>query len=180
MSRIVINAPTAMQRIFVTVLAPVALVLLVCLGGILTGPLQHLLGTAGLVIFAIFVVLCLAGIGYGLLKAYRWLVWLEGSQLVVRGAITTLRCDLATAPVRIDSTGWFTRIPVLRARPAGGGRWLRAPLRTANMDLVDPVALRALAAVISSGARPEPDRAQAAWVVGALRQLADNPASRLL
>ena len=175
-----IIAPTTGQRVVVSLLAPLVLVLLLCMAWILLNPLRHLLGAAGWVIFLGFAGSALGVTGYLVVRAYRTVIWLEGSELVVRGAVTTRRCDLGVAAVRVAGANWLRGAPVLQAQQPGAGRWLQTPLRTRSGELLDPVRLRALANAIRTGERPDPARAQAAWVAHGLEQLAANPAYHLM
>ncbi len=155
-------------------------------------------GAAGFVAGAFFLALAIGT----LVVLSRWVrrsrAWLEGTHLVVRGPFGTGRCDLATARVGIDSVaertsvstynpsgGGFSstsvptgrRIPRLVVRDGTTGQLIRLSLRMARGGMLPPAQLRALADVISTGPRPQPDAQDAQQLAASLRALADNPLS---
>jgi hypothetical protein len=121
--------------------------------------------------------------------------WLEGSTLVVRGALTTRRADLARTPrVILDSVAETTSVPVGGTAVAvATGR--RIPRLTAfdpagkavRLNLINPsgrqwlapAKLHALAGAIVSAPRPEPQAAQAWYVASGLRAMANDPTGQI-
>ncbi len=129
------------------------------------------------------------------MRLFRSAAWLEGTTLVVRGAFTVRRCDLATAPhVTLDSVPETTtvytgstalsvatgrRIPRLTAYDSA-----RRPVRVHLIDMagrgwLPPPKLHALADAILAGARPEPQARQAWWVASGLRAMATDPIGQI-
>jgi hypothetical protein len=131
-----------------------------------------------------------------LLWLFRSAAWLERTILVVRGALTTRRCDLAAAMgfgfdivgestsmpvsrgVLVVSTG--RRIPRLIAYDAGTGRRVRLKLvDPATRQWFTPPKLYALADAILAGRGPAPDGSAAWQAAAALRAMAADPAGPL-
>lgn len=123
---------------------------------------------------------------WAVLKLVRSGAWLEGTTLVVRSALVTRRCDLATTPeLFLDSIAppflsTVGRIPRLVAKDANTRRVVRLPLRGVSGEILPPNQLRALAAAISVGVRPQPNDRDAGQVARGLTELADNPVTRIL
>ncbi|HEY3682607.1 MAG TPA: hypothetical protein VGL93_06185 [Streptosporangiaceae bacterium] len=130
-----------------------------------------------------------------LLWVLRSAAWMEGSTLVVRGAFTTRRADLARTPrIILDSVAETTSVPVGgSAMVVATGR--RIPRLTAfdpagkavRLNLVNPSArqwlappkLLALAGAIVSAPRPEPLAAEAWRVASGLRAMANDPTGQI-
>jgi hypothetical protein len=129
------------------------------------------------------------------MRLFRAAAWLEGTSLVVRGAFTVRRCNLATAShVALDSVPETTtvstgntplavptgrRIPRLTAYDAA-----RRPVRVHLIDTpgrrwLPPPKLHALADAILAGPRPEPQARQAWWVASGLRAMAADPTGQI-
>jgi hypothetical protein len=128
--------------------------------------------TVGFVVALLFGLLCLTR----LLSLLRGAAWLEGSTLVVRRALRSRRCDLATA-VRFSRYTTKSGVPMLIAHDGRTGRRIRLPLRdpgTARAfspgQLFAPPKLYALAdAIVAGGRRTDPEAVQ---VANSLRALA--------
>ncbi|GAA1310226.1 hypothetical protein Psi02_40240 [Planotetraspora silvatica] len=151
-------------------------------GGVLYG---------GAVVFAAFFTLiamvAAAAVVTFLLQTFRGRATLSGTTLELTGALSTRRADLASAHVQIDSVPEYVRnaddhvVPTGRRVPrliagSASGRPVRLRLHGRDRGLLPPDELNALADAIESGARPEPDAAQAAAI---LRRLASDPVARL-
>jgi hypothetical protein len=156
---------------------------------------------AGVYLGAAVSVLVLLGLSaatlWPVMRMFRAAAWLEGTTLVVRGAFTVRRADLATAPhVELDSVPQTTTVPmgntsltvptgrhVPRLTAYGSAR------RPVRLYLVEgdgtgrrwlaPAKLHALANAISAGARPEPQARQAWWVASGLRAMATDPTGQI-
>ena len=129
------------------------------------------------------------------MRLFRAAAWLEGTTLVVRGAFTVRRCDLATAPhVTLDSVPETTTVYTGNAAlPVATGRRIprltaydsaRRPVRVHLIDMagrrwLPPPKLHALADAILAGARPEPQARQAWWVASGLRAMAADPTGQI-
>lgn len=129
-----------------------------------------------------------------LLWLLRNAAWLEGTTLVVRGPLSTRRCDLArTVQFAFDTIGESTsiptsggvivastgrRIPRLIARDAVTGRRVRLRLvDPATRQWLAPPKLHALAGAILTGRGPD---GSPAWQTAAtLRAMANDPAGPL-
>jgi hypothetical protein len=102
---------------------------------------------------------------------------LEGTMLVVVGAFTTRRCDLAAADVSLDSVTvrdvgkGYVNVPLLVAGHAGRGASTRLRLRTMRGQMLPPDQLDAIASSIEAGTRPEPAATRSSQVAASLRQL---------
>jgi hypothetical protein len=121
-------------------------------------------------------IVLIAAVGFPM--AIRSGAWLEGTTLVVRGAVTSRRCDLAAGSVHLAEDR-KTGLPVLTAQdPTGGQRvsvLLREP-KEKTATLVSPPKLHALAGAIMARGRADAAREQ---VAGQLAWLAENwPGSR--
>jgi hypothetical protein len=125
-----------------------------------------------------------------LLRMLRSAAWMEHTTVVVRGAFTTRRCDLATAvELAIDSvaehvsnghggsTPTGRRVPRLCMRDPSTGRWLRLSLvNPATKNLLEPPKLGALAdAILAGPQRPDPHARHAWKIAQGLYSLADDP-----
>jgi hypothetical protein len=127
--------------------------------------------TVGLVVALVFGLVLLTR----LLALLRSAAWLEGSTLVVRGALRSRRYDLATA---VGFSRYTTRsgVPMLIAHDGRTGRKIRLPLRdpgtaraSAPGQLFSPPKLYALAdAIAAGGRRTDPGAVQAANSLRAL------------
>ena len=91
--------------------------------------------------------------------------WLDGTTLIVRGMLTTHRCNLASSAVRV-SPDPRTGAPVLTARDQAGT--VRLPLRETRRRLFAPGKLQALSNAILAGARQDADGWEAASQLQAL------------
>jgi hypothetical protein len=128
--------------------------------------------TVGLVVALLFGLALLTR----LLALLRSAAWLEGSTLVVRGALRSRRCDLATA-VRFSRYTTKFGVPMLIAHDGRTGRRIRLPLRDPGAarasspgQLFAPPKLYALAdAIVAGGRRTDPEAVQ---VANSLRALA--------
>jgi hypothetical protein len=101
---------------------------------------------------------------------------LEGTTLVVVRALTTRRCDLATADVSLDSVlvrngGARVSVPLLIARGPRTGATVTLRLRTTAGPLLPPDQVEAVARAIEAGGRDEPAAERTRRVVASLRQL---------
>lgn len=129
------------------------------------------------------------------MRLFRAAAWLEGTTVVVRGAFTVRRCDLATAPhVTLDSVSETTTVSTGNTSlPVPTGRHIprltaydsaRRPVRVYLVDTtarrwLPPPKLHALADAILAGARPEPQARQAWWVASGLRAMAADPTGQI-
>jgi len=167
-----------------------AALILAPLLGLIAGALTYAIAAhAAAVMVGVVVALVFGAMLVGrLLWILRSAAWLERTTLVVRGPLTTRRCDLATA-VRLSLddvpetttvpvaggvlvTGTGRRIPRLTVHDAATGRRLRLPLHDpATHAPLAPPKLAALADAIQAGRRPEP---QAGRVASVLRAMADG------
>jgi hypothetical protein len=97
--------------------------------------------------------------------------WLEGTDLVVRGALLSRRCDLAASAVRLTEDQ-KTGLPVLTAQAPSTGQQVSVLLREPKRKiLIAPQKLQALSnAVMSGGLAGTPSE----QVAGQLTWLADN------
>lgn len=132
---------------------------------------------------------------WAVMRLFRAAAWLEGTTLVVQGAFTARRSDLATSPhIVLDSVPETTtvatgnasltmhtgrRIPRLTAYDSA-----RRPVRVHLIDStgrrwLPPPKLHALADAILAGPRPEPQAGQAMWVVSGLRAMAGDPTGQI-
>lgn len=141
---------------------------------------------AGLVALGLWTLL-----GWGVLRGLRAAAWLEHTTLVVRGAVRTRRCDLATARVTLDSVPETTtvssgqsaisvptgrRLPRLVAYDARTGRSVRLMLvERGNRGWLWPHKLRALADAVLAAPRPQPEAAWAWRAAATLRAMAGDP-----
>jgi hypothetical protein len=107
-----------------------------------------------------------AMLAFGVLEAFRFAAWLEGTTLVARHALWTVRCDLARSAV---SLGTSRGLPLLRARDEVTGRRVRLVLaHTRGRTLYAPPKLFALADAIVAGRHQDPRACQVAAAVRAL------------
>jgi len=134
----------------------------------------------------------LAGLGlagfatFGIVKVFRTAFWLEGTTVVLRGAFSTRRVNLATAEVAGDaivvteSTGHYTWRSVIssavRARDARTGVTIRIPVRTEGRGRLPSDELAAIADAIMAGRLAESaGYTQAEVLARALHEMADTP-----
>jgi hypothetical protein len=102
-----------------------------------------------------FFVACFAVLAvYGITWVFRTAAWLEGTTLVVRGALLARRCDLSRAQVSLGA-GW-RGVPRLTARAGRSTRPVRLPLGRPFTDSIrSGPAMLALADAITSGGRTD-------------------------
>lgn len=184
--------PTTGTKILTTCFTLVLILALLLLAGIVGA----LLGPGSYTVVVPLLLVALAGAVALWLKRMRYAVWLEGTTLVFRHLLRTLRCDLAAAQeVTLDAaTGYWLvptgdaavtpipagRVPLLRARRTPQERWATLRLRGRSTSLLPSAQLLALADAIAAGVRPPgPYAQQAHSTAAALRQLAANPLARL-
>jgi hypothetical protein len=136
--------------------------------GLVAGTAQG--DAAAVVLGAVFAGLALAVIVGAVLWARRCRTWLEETTLVMTGLFGTKRCDLATAEIGVDSlVGTASspdpkvislrptrRRPVLRLTDVATGHRIELMLQTRSRRPLPPSQVRALAAAIESGTRPQP------------------------
>jgi hypothetical protein len=165
----------------------VAALVLAPLLGLIAGALTYALAShvAGVIVGVVVALVFAAMLVGRLLWVVRSAAWLESTTLVVRGALRTGRCDLATAArVSLDDvpetttvpvaggvlvTGTGRRVPWLTAHDAANGRRLRLPLRDpATRAPLTPPKLDALADAIQAGRRQEPRAGQVARTLHAM------------
>jgi hypothetical protein len=139
-----------------------------------TGRAPSSSGVAVFVGFVVALLFCLVFLTR-LLWLLRSAAWLEGSTLVVRGALRSRRCDLASAVGFSRYTTMFG-VPMLTARDGRTGRRIRLPLRDPGTArafspgrLYPPPKLYALAdAIVAGGRRMDPEAVQTANSLRAL------------
>lgn len=184
---------SASRVFFVVVLLLVTVVLapllMLVVGGLLYSAVSPRAGEIGAMVALLLCVLLMI---VKLLSVTRAAAWMEGSTILVRGALKTRRCDLARASdialrqargsAVIPMQGGATvvpsgrRVPVLHVSGGSGGARLRLRLAEPSTTTpLQPPALNALANVIESAPQARRDPASFHEAVAGLRSMAAHP-----
>ncbi|WP_216212419.1 hypothetical protein [Amycolatopsis aidingensis] len=122
-------------------------------------------------------------LGWGLLRAFRAGAYLEGTELVARGALRRRRADLASAQsLRLtrSSSGWNARalIPTLDASHDAHGRSVTIHFGGHVNGFLPQAEVEALVRAISAGSRTGLPAQQAEHTIKELYLLAHGPFAR--
>lgn len=122
--------------------------------------------------------------GYLMLRVWRTAAWLEGTQLTVRGALSSKSADLSTSIVnggsQLQAVGAgevrsYHRVQVLQVADPRSGVQLTLPLRGAGLAILPAAQLTALADAITQG-RSRNEATESSFVVAErLRDFARDP-----
>jgi hypothetical protein len=122
---------------------------------------------------------------YLAVKGLRTAVWLDGTQISVRGALGTRTVDLATAEITAGATtvrqersvgpDRIHRLPTIVARDPGSGRRVEIPLYQAGSAQLPPPELRALAEAMTRNRPSGGDNGDVHNLARQVRTMAENP-----